>query len=146
MHRIEFHKVDHAMAKEFINPPELFRSQQYGFSQIVVAHGRKTVYLSGQVAWDADQQIVGAGDLRVQTRQALENVKTAMGVAGGDLTDVVSMRIYIVEEMLSKSHHISEALRDYFPEDQAPATTWIGVRALSNQDFLIEIEAIGVIE
>lgn len=134
------------MSNKSINPSELFDSLQYGFSQGVTTGGGRTVYLSGQVAWDADQQIVGAGDLRVQTRQALENVKTAMKAAGGDLTDVVSMRIYIVEEALSESHHISEALRDYFPTDQAPATTWIGVRALANQDFLIEIEAIGVIE
>jgi 2-iminobutanoate/2-iminopropanoate deaminase len=134
------------MSKETINPSELFNSQQYGFSQIVTARGGKTVYLSGQVAWDADQQIVGPGDLGLQTRQALENVKTAMAAAGGRLEDVVSMRIYIVEEALDESRHISQALRDTFPAVQAPATTWIGVRALANPEFLIEIEAIGVIE
>jgi enamine deaminase RidA (YjgF/YER057c/UK114 family) len=134
------------MAKETMNPAELFPSLQYGFSQIVTASGTLTVYLSGQVAWDAAQQIVGPGDLRIQTRQSLENVKTAMEAAGGRLDDVVSMRIYIVESVLGESQHISEALRDYFSEDQAPATTWIGVRALANPEFLIEIEAIGVIE
>jgi len=134
------------MSKETVNPAELFDSQQYGFSQIVIASGGRTVYLSGQVAWDAEQQIVGPGDLRVQTRQALENVKTAMAAAGGRLEDVVSMRIYIVEEALGESRHISQALRDYFPAHQAPATTWIGVRALANPEFLIEVEAIGVID
>ena len=132
--------------KKHINPPELFPSLQYGFSQIVVAHGGRTIYLSGQVAWDAQQQIVGPGDLRAQTRQTLNNIETAMQAAGGKLTDVVSMRIYIVDEALAESHHMSEALRDYFPEESAPATTWIGVRALANEDFLVEIEAIGVIE
>ena len=38
------------MPKEIINPPELFDSLQYGFSQIVTSSGGKTVYLSGQVA------------------------------------------------------------------------------------------------
>lgn len=132
--------------KKHINPPELFPSLQYGFSQIVVAHGGRTIYLSGQVAWDAQQQIVGPGDLRAQTRQTLNNIETAMQAAGGKLTDVVSMRIYIVDAALVESHHMSEALRDYFPEESAPATTWIGVHALANEDFLVEIEAIGVIE
>jgi enamine deaminase RidA (YjgF/YER057c/UK114 family) len=134
------------MPKEYINPPALFDSLQYGFSQMVIVNGGKVVYLSGQVAWNASQQIVGPGDLRSQTRQALENVKTAMEAAGGQLTDVVSMRIYIVEDALSESRHVSEALRDTFSPDQAPATTWTGVPALADQEFLIEIEAIGVID
>jgi len=134
------------MSKVTINPPGLFPSLQYGFSQIVTATAGKTVYLSGQVAWDTSQQIVGPGDLYAQTRQALENVRTAMEAAGGHLADVVSMRIYIVEDVLGESHHVSEALRDTFSPDQAPATTWIGVNALADEEFLIEIEAIGVIE
>ncbi len=69
-----------------------------------------------------------------------------MKAAGGQLTDVVSMRIYIIEERLEESHHIQEALKEFFPQDRAPTTTWIGVRALANKEFLIEIEAVGVIE
>lgn len=42
--------------KEYIKPPEPFRSLQYGFSQIVTAAGGKTVYLSGQVAWDEKEE------------------------------------------------------------------------------------------
>lgn len=99
-----------------------------------------------KAAWDAEQRIVGPGDLAMQTRKALENVKTAMEAAGGGLEDVVSLRIYIVEEALGESRHISQALHDTFPADQAPAATWIGVQALASPEFLIEIEAIGVIE
>ena len=132
--------------KEYLNPKELFPSLQYGFSQIVVCQSGKTIYLSGQVAWNEKQQIVGFDDLRAQTRQTLSNIKTAMTVAGGSLTDVVSMRIYVVKEKLEETHHISEALKEFFPAERAPATTWIGVHALANRDFLIEIEAIGVIE
>jgi enamine deaminase RidA (YjgF/YER057c/UK114 family) len=134
------------MPKAVINPPELFPSLQYGFSQIVTSRGGRTVYLSGQVAWDANQQIVGAGDLGIQTRATLKNIATALQIVGGRLTDVVSMRIYIVEAVLEEDHHIGAALREFFPSEQAPATTWIGVRALANKDFLVEIEAIAVIE
>jgi enamine deaminase RidA (YjgF/YER057c/UK114 family) len=134
------------MPKEYINPPELFPSLQYGFSQIVSSPAGKLVFLSGQVAWDEQQRIVGPGNLRLQSRQALKNVETAVVAAGGQLRDVVSMRIYILEDQLAESRAITEALKAFFPQEQAPATTWIGVRALANEEFLIEIEAIAVIE
>ena len=134
------------MMKEYLNPPELFSSLQYGFSQIVTSSAGKLVFLSGQIGWDEQQQIVGPNDLQAQTWQTFKNIETAMKTAGGTLADVVSLRIYIVEEKLAESHHISQALQAFFPKERAPATTWIGVSALANQDFLIEIEAIGVIE
>lgn len=104
------------------------------------------VHLSGQVAWDETQQIVGPDDLQAQTHQTLKNIETAMRAAGGTLADVVSMRIYIVDEKMSESHHIANALKTFFPKDRAPATTWIGVQSLANKDFLVEIEAMAVIE
>ena len=134
------------MAKEYINPPELFPSLQYGFSQVVSSPAGRLVFLSGQVAWDREQRIVGPGDLRAQTWQALRNVETAVAAAGGGLTDVVSLRIYILEEKLAESGVITEALKAFFPEEQVPATTWIGVRALANEAFLIEVEAIAIVE
>ncbi len=134
------------MPKEYINPPGLFPSLQYGFSQIVAGTGGKLVFLSGQVAWDERGQIVGPDDLRAQTWQTFRNIETAMQAAGGRLTDVVSLRIYIVEQYMGESRYISQALKAFFSPEQAPTTTWIGVRALANKDFLIEIEAIGLIE
>ena len=134
------------MPKQYLNPPELFHSQQYGFSQIVTSHGGKTVYLSGQVAWDNMMKIVGPSDLRAQTIQTLRNIELALKSAGGSITDVVSMRIYIVKSKLVEDHHITETLKTFFPTDQLPASTWIGVPALSNKDFLVEIEAVAVIE
>jgi enamine deaminase RidA (YjgF/YER057c/UK114 family) len=47
---------------------------------------------------------------------------------------------------LDEDQVVSEALKQFFDADQAPATTWIGVRALANKDFLVEIEAVAVIE
>ena len=69
-----------------------------------------------------------------------------MITAGGSLADIVSLRIYIVEEELEESHHIQDALKEFFPLERAPARTWIGVRRLANKEFLVEIEAIRVIE
>lgn len=82
----------------------------------------------------------------LQARQALRNVKIAVEAAGGDLDDVVSMRVYIVQYRLRQSGAIREALKEFFPADRAPATTWIVVQALASKDFLVEIEPIAVIE
>jgi 2-iminobutanoate/2-iminopropanoate deaminase len=134
------------MPKEHINPKGLFPSVQHGFSQVVTARGGKTVYISGQTAWDADKQIIGGMNLGEQTRQALRNIRTAVAEAGGTLTDVVSVRIYVVNYKRQDSEPIGEAFREFFPGDRPPASTLIGVSSLAVQDFLIEIESIAVIE
>jgi len=134
------------LPKTYLNPPSLFPSQQYGFSQIVVSRGGATVYISGQVAWDADQQIAGPGDLGVQARRALANLDTAVREAGGSREDIVALRIYIVGNSIRNSRPIRDALLAFFQPDRLPVSTWIGVPALANPDFLIEIEATAVIE
>lgn len=134
------------MSKNYINPDSLFPSLQSGFSQIVVAQGSRTVYISGQTAWNAEKQIIGGKNLAEQTRQAFANLQTAMEEAGGTLADVVSLRIYIVNYKPEDADAIGGELRDYFPETHRPASTWLGVSSLAVADFLVEIEAIAVLE
>lgn len=133
------------MPKTTINPPQLFNSLQYGFSQIVTSTGGRTVYLSGQVAWNEHEEIVG-DDLGTQMRQALRNVASAVQIAGGKLSDVVSMRIYFVDTQKDETESISEALLEYFKDDNPPATTWLGVPCLANDAFLVEVEAVAVVD
>ena len=134
------------MPKGYLNPPDLFPSQQFGFSQIVTSTGGKTVYISGQVAWNAQQQVGEAGDLETQTRESLLNLERAMQAAGGTLEDVVSLRLYIVGELIHRARGVRETLLAFFPAEKLPTSTWIGVPALASPEFLIEIEAIAVIE
>ena len=134
------------MPKEFVNPDSLFPSLEHGFSQLVAASGRKTLYISGQTAWDAQQQIIGGDNLAEQTKQALRNIQTAMEAAGGTLADIVALRIYIVGYRPEKADAISSALREFFPVESRPTSTWIGVSCLAVADFLIEIEATAVLE
>lgn len=134
------------MSKAYINPNDLFPSQQYGFSQAISAKGTTTLYLSGQGAWNARQEIVDALDLGAQTRRALENVEIAVRATGGVRTDIVSLRLYIVGEHIHNARSVREALLEFFPPDKLPTSTWIGVSALASKDFLIEIEAVAVLE
>jgi len=134
------------MPKEYTNPDALFRSLEYGFSQIVAATGGKTVHISGQTAWNTQRQIIGGTDLAQQARQALRNVQAAVEAIGGTLADVVALRIYIVNYRPDQADAIGGALREFFPEEKRPASTWIGVSTLAVPEFLIEIEATAVLE
>ncbi len=134
------------MAKEYINPKTLFPSLPIGFSQVVTSQSGKTVYISGQTAWDVDKRIIGGTDLGEQAKQALRNLRSAVEAAGGTLADVVAIRIYVVDYKTGDAQSVSEALKEFFPEARPPASTWIGVSSLASADFLIEIEATAVVE
>jgi 2-iminobutanoate/2-iminopropanoate deaminase len=134
------------MAKEYINPPSLFPSQDHGFSQVVAASGKRTLYVSGQTAWDAQRRLVGGMDLAAQAQQAFRNLRMAVEAGGGRLEDVVSLRIYVVDYRPEKAQAVGTALRDCFRGPAMPATTWIGVVSLADPGFLLEVEAIAVID
>ena len=138
---------DLTMPKQHLTPPDLFPSTQYGFSQIVSATSGRLIFLSGQVAWDAQQNLIGRNDLKTQTQQAFRNVEKAFSAAGARLTDLVALRLYIVNYEASRdAPTITEVLKAVFGESQPPACTWIGVSSLANAEFLIEIEATAVVE
>ena len=133
------------MKRTVINPASLFHSQQFGFSQIVISPPGTQVFISGQVAWDENAQIVGANDLAMQTKKSLENLQTAIETAGGSLENIVMLRIYKVAYKQEDGPIISGALISFFGTENPPASTWISVDGLANSDFLIEIEAQAVL-
>jgi enamine deaminase RidA (YjgF/YER057c/UK114 family) len=134
------------MSREPINPDSLFRSVDHGFSQGVIATGRRTLYVSGQTAWDRDKKVVGGTDLAQQARQAFRNVRTVVEAAGGTLSDVVSVRIYVVGYRPENAEAVGLALLECFAGSAMPASTWIGVASLAMPEFLIEVEATAVLE
>ena len=134
------------MPKRFVNPDALFPTVSLGFSQVVRATGATTVHISGQTAWDEDRNVIGARDLGQQTRQALRNISAAVEAGGGTISDIVALRIYVVDYSPACADIISSALREWFPRDGAPAATWLGVQSLATPDFLVEIEATAVLD
>lgn len=133
------------MKKEYLKPKKLFDSRPYGFSQVVVVKPGKMVFISGQVAWDANLNIVGVNDLARQTKKSLENLKTAIEAAGGTLADIVMLRIYKVNYQKEDGAIISQILKENFKTQNLPASTWVSVKGLANERFLVEIEAQAVI-
>ena len=134
------------MPKEYINPNNLFQSLPYGFSQVVVATGKRMVFISGQTAWDEGKNIVGRDSVLEQARQAFRNLEKAMEAAGGTLKDIIALRIYVVDYQAECGTAVGTALREVFSSQNPPASTWIGVSALADPEFLIEIEATAVLD
>jgi|SRR5215469_2441765 len=134
------------MPREYINPDNLFPSLPHGFSQIVVASGRKMVFISGQTAWDERKNIVGGNSVLEQAKQAFRNLEKAMEAAGGTSKDIVALRIYVVDYQAESGTAVGTALREFFSSENPPASTWIGVSALADPEFLIEIEATAVLD
>jgi len=131
--------------KQFINPDGVSRSP--GYSQAVSTVGGKTIFVSGQVALNSKGELVGPGDLKVQTTQAFENMKMVLATAGATFADVVKLSYFVRNYDPSRVPVIRTVRDQYLPKGQPPpASTLVGVQSLFRDDVLIEIEAIAVVQ
>ena len=133
------------MQKSFIHPENLPDWKEF-FTQVVTVenHGVKTIYISGQVGVDKQQNLVGAGDFPAQAEQAFANLAAALVSVGATLADVVKLNIYVVSYRNEHADVIGALIRQHFPAGQLPACSLIGVQALAREEFLIEVEATAV--
>ncbi len=131
------------MKVEHLNPGGLHANP--AFTQVVTVEGpAKTVYVGGQNAVDAAGNIIGS-DLETQAVQALQNVQTALAAAGASLVDVVKWNIYVVA-----GHPLGGAFaaaqQTWGRQPNPPTISVLIVAGLANPQFLVEIEAIAVVE
>ncbi len=131
------------MPKQFINPDGLSNPGTY--THVVTVQGGKLIFISGQVALDAQGQVVGAGDLKAQAKQVFENLKTALASQSATFTDVVKLNIYIVNYKPEYRQVVAEVRGQYFAA-RPPASTLVGVQSLARPEFMIEVEAIAAVE
>ena len=133
------------MPKEHLAPPELFRSERFGFTQVVTTPPGKLVFVSGQVAWDAELKVVGGADLGEQAEQALANLGHALAAAGASPADLTMLRTYIVDYKPEYAGLLAPHFGRFLGGASPPASTWIGVQSLAARELLIEIEAVAVV-
>ncbi|MDP6778601.1 MAG: RidA family protein [Candidatus Latescibacteria bacterium] len=103
----------------------------------------RLLFLPVQWAYDADGQLVGGGDIRIQTRQVYENLRLALRDADGDLADLVKITTYLT---CMNDFPASKEARDPFIPGDAPAATLLEVPRFQNPDVLIQVEAVAVID
>lgn len=134
------------MASTKINPPALYNSVPFGFSHAAIGTGAKTLHLAGQVAWDAECNVIGAGDLGRQVEAALANLSAVLASAGAGPSDLVRLRTYIVDNTPEKLGVVVDAINAFYAGATPAPNTVISVPGLALPDFLIEIEATAQLE
>ena len=131
------------MREKVIRSPKLPAPMRGGaFSAGVEAPAGRTVYVSGQVAMDAEGAVVGEGDAKAQTEKVLENVSVVLEEAGGSLDDIVKVTVFITD--MGMYDEVHEVRRRYFGEPY-PASSMLEVSALIDPRLLVEVEAVAVI-
>ncbi len=97
------------------------------------------VFVSGMLAWDTERRIVGVGDVRAQTRQALRNVEATLRAAGGTLRSVVKITFYLTD--IRDKTTVWEVRKEMFG-DHRPASTLVEVAHLVDPEARLEVEAV----
>lgn len=131
-------KFEYPQAKGLMRNP--------AFSQVVVASGARTIYIAGQVAIDEQGAVVGAGDLAKQTTQVMQNIGLALAAAGASYDNIVKITTYVVGYRPEHRAVIGQARAPFFANRTPPASTLVGVSALALPEWLVEIEAVAVMD
>jgi enamine deaminase RidA (YjgF/YER057c/UK114 family) len=122
-------------AKDVYDPPT--------YSQAIKVTGAQTIlFISGQVAYDAKGGPAHRGDFAAQAREVFRAIKAQVEAGGGTMASLVKLNTYLTD-----IRHRSELIpvREEFFGKKTPASTLVGVTALAQPDWLIEVEAIAVI-
>ena len=126
-----------------LNPAGLMKPT--GYTHVVSVQGGRLVFVAGQVALDKDGNVVGKGDLKAQTQQVYENLKTALAGLGASPKDIVKTVTYVVGYKEAQLPVLREVRQGFYGTAEPPASTLVGVQSLAREDFLIEIEAFAAV-
>jgi 2-iminobutanoate/2-iminopropanoate deaminase len=118
------------------------RPQQRGYSEAVTTEGGRTVWLAGQTATVDDAGKSLAGDLEGQVRQLFKNLDRTLQKAGGKLSDMVQMTVFITD--VRYGDRLTQIRREVFG-DNFPGSALITITALANPDAKVEIQGYAVI-
>lgn len=109
----------------------------------VEVQGRRTLYIAGQVAIDAEGRTVGAGDIQAQARQVFRNIQAIVQEAGGDMTSIVKLTTFLTD---MDNYRGFVQVRSEFITPPYPAATLVAVSALVRPEWLVEVEAVAVLD
>jgi 2-iminobutanoate/2-iminopropanoate deaminase len=132
--------MESLMPKKAIASPKVAKTKG-PYVQGVEVTNAKLVFTSGVVARDANGVLLGIGDIRAQTRQCFENVRHIIEAAGGTLSDLVKVTVFLRSGQDYEG--MNEIRRDVLNGiDFASSTVQTGLNA---PDALIEVEAIAAV-
>ncbi len=125
--------------KQVSNPPGAPPAYRPYYSNAVRVRAGDLLFISGQVAWDSDGQVVGKGDPIRQAEQVFDNLAAILAAYDATFDDIVKVTVYVTD--LSWFSQLSD-LRIRLFSASPPASTIVQVASLVDKDLLIEVEAI----
>ncbi|HUG50652.1 MAG TPA: RidA family protein [Terrimesophilobacter sp.] len=126
----------------FINPPTM--STPNGYTHVVETFGGRTIYVAGQIALNLDGQVVGLGDASLQAEQVFKNLEAALVAVGAGFDNVVKLTFYMID--MADFPAIRKVRDRFVNTSRPPASTALQIGALAADSFLLEIEAIAVLD
>jgi enamine deaminase RidA (YjgF/YER057c/UK114 family) len=127
-------------SQQHINPEALSRSR--GYSQVVKVGN--TVYIAGQVSAGSDGNVIGKCDPETQVRQVWRNIEAAVKAAGGTLQHIVKTTTYVTN--IQHASAVRKVREELFQSSNPPTSTLLVVAGLASPDYMVEIEAIAVVD
>ena len=118
------------------------RAQARGYSQAVVTEGGRVVWLAGQIAGEDSSGRSLAADFDGQVREVFARLGRTLEEAGGRLSDMVTMTVFITDARLGDRF---TQLRCEIFGDDFPASALITVAGLARPEMLVEVQGIAVI-
>lgn len=126
------------MPKKVLRPKNLSFQPRPTYPYSPGAKAGGFVFTAGQVAWNNKGKLVGIGDVRVQTRQVLRNIKSILADGGATVKDVLKCNVYLADIRYFQA--MNKEFAKVFPKDPPARTT---VQApLAEPEMLVEIEAV----
>jgi enamine deaminase RidA (YjgF/YER057c/UK114 family) len=137
-------KLEERQMLTHLSPEGLHKNP--AFTQAISVTGpHRTIYVGGQNAVDAGGNIIGKGDIQKQAEQTAQNLLTALSAGGAGLKDVVKMNINVIQGQSLQAAMIG-AQSKLGRTEKPPTITVLYVSGLAHPDFLIEIDAIAVLD
>src|SRR4051812_23445835 len=132
------------MALERLNPTDVYAPYAGVYTQVVRASGGVQIEVAGTVSLDTERQLVGEGDMAAQVTQGWANLGASLAAAGAGFADVTRINIFTTDVDAYLEHGTPVALRIF--GDAPPAATLAGVTRLADPRYLVEIEAVAVLD
>lgn len=138
------------MPKKILDSPRMYKKTgpPVGpYSQAVAVTGGTLIFIAGQVAWGPDGRVVGKGDIAVQYRHIMENLKAILAEAGGTMESIVKITNFVTRRVTKSEAYpqIAAIRKEYIPKD-FPVSAMIEVEALMDPDLLVEVEAVAAVD
>jgi 2-iminobutanoate/2-iminopropanoate deaminase len=130
------------MSVREIIPEGVAYPPKFGSPTALAVKAGDFVYVSGMMPWDAERRLVGVGDVRAQTRQALENMEATLKAAGGGLASVIKITFFLTD--IRDKNAVWDVRKEMFGGHR-PASTLVEVAHLVDPLALLEVEAVAYV-